>query len=213
MKILLLVIAGMFASATTIFAEDWTTTDGKKYISVTVIKVEADSVTILDSDGGARVPLATLPPDLQKKFNYDPQKAADAAKARDQELIASQQALHAEARKAQQLKKDEAANAQSPTPPETKPLADQISDLQTQIAALNSDIDEKNKIHSKNTSPSAGAGYRDIIDQEVAQVSQLTAQLNVLINQQNNEISAAAKAKVEAQNASNAPTQSPPPNP
>lgn len=54
------------------FAEDWTTSDGKTYSDVTVIKSDSKSVTILDKDGGARIPLAKLPPDLQKRFNYTP---------------------------------------------------------------------------------------------------------------------------------------------
>ena len=63
-------------------AEDWKTTDGTVYQDVKVIKVEDDAVTILYEDGGARIPLAKLPPDLQKKFSYDPVKAKAAADAR-----------------------------------------------------------------------------------------------------------------------------------
>ena len=54
-------------------AEDWKTIDGKTYEGVTVIKVDADAVTILYKDGGARITLESLSPDLQKKFNYDPE--------------------------------------------------------------------------------------------------------------------------------------------
>ena len=54
------------------FAEDWTTSDGKTYSNVTVLKSDAQSVTILDKDGGARILLVNLPPDLQKRFNYTP---------------------------------------------------------------------------------------------------------------------------------------------
>jgi hypothetical protein len=66
-------------------AEDWLTTTGKQYKGVTVVKVEADAVTIIYSDGGARVPLDTLPADLQKKFNYDPVKAKEAAEKHAEE--------------------------------------------------------------------------------------------------------------------------------
>ena len=76
-------------------AEDWTTTDGKTYKNVTVIKHDAVTVTILDSDGGASIPISNLPPDIQKRFDYDPAKAhaiieqqkaseADAAKQRSE---------------------------------------------------------------------------------------------------------------------------------
>jgi hypothetical protein len=57
-------------------AEDWTTTAGKTYRDVQVISHNAAYVTILDRDGGARLRLSTLGPDLQKRFGYDPAKAS-----------------------------------------------------------------------------------------------------------------------------------------
>jgi hypothetical protein len=66
-------------------AEDWTTTDGKTYQAVKIIKVEDDAVTILYRDGGARVSLALLPPTLQAEFHYDPAKAKVAAEKHDEE--------------------------------------------------------------------------------------------------------------------------------
>ena len=62
-------------------AEDWTTTDGTKYEDVKVLKYDALTVTILDADGGASVPLEKLPGDLQRKFEYDPAKAKAAMAA------------------------------------------------------------------------------------------------------------------------------------
>jgi hypothetical protein len=56
-------------------AEDWTTTDGKTYQNVQVLSHNAAYVTILDEDGGGRIPLSSLPPDLQKRFGYDPAQA------------------------------------------------------------------------------------------------------------------------------------------
>jgi hypothetical protein len=79
----------------------WTTTDGKVYQNVTVVKTEPDAVTITDHDGGARVPLANLPPDLQKHFNYDPAKAKAAADARAQDDAKNAKALQAEMDQAQ----------------------------------------------------------------------------------------------------------------
>jgi hypothetical protein len=63
-------------------ADDWTTTDGKVYKDVKVMKVEDDAVTILYADGGALVPLVTLSPALQEQFHYDPAKARAAAATR-----------------------------------------------------------------------------------------------------------------------------------
>lgn len=53
-------------------AEDWQTTDGKTYKDIKVVKQDAVYVTILCADGGAKIEISNLPPDLQKKLNYDP---------------------------------------------------------------------------------------------------------------------------------------------
>ena len=92
------------AAAPLLRAEDWTTTDGKVYKDVKVLQLEDDAVTILDSDGGALVPLATLPPDLQEKFKYDPAKAKVAAAARAQADANNPAALEAERVQAAKLK-------------------------------------------------------------------------------------------------------------
>jgi hypothetical protein len=86
----------MLATALPVMAEDWTTTDGKTYKNVKVIKSDAVNVTILDEDGGATVPIANLPPDVQKKLNYDPSKAqAIAVQEADAQTKAQEQkALH-----------------------------------------------------------------------------------------------------------------------
>ena len=73
-------------------AEDWIV-NGKMYSKVIVEKVEADSVTILDSDGGARIPLADLSLSLQKKFNYDPIKAQAAMAQRASDDRAASDAI------------------------------------------------------------------------------------------------------------------------
>jgi|GEM_PF-1618408 len=85
-------------------AEDWTTSDGKTYRGIKVVKIEDDAVTILDQDGGARVSLLVLSPELQKRFHYDPAKAAVAAAKREQDEQASQQAI-VEVKKAEQAQK------------------------------------------------------------------------------------------------------------
>jgi hypothetical protein len=84
-------------------AEDWKTTDGKVYQNVTVAKTEPDAVTILYRDGGALVPLANLPADLQKRFNYDPAKAKLTADARAKEDAENARALQVEMALAKKL--------------------------------------------------------------------------------------------------------------
>lgn len=58
------------------------TVDGVTYSNVTFGSVSPSSVSIRHSTGIARLPLAKLPPELQQRFGYDPQKAADWQKAK-----------------------------------------------------------------------------------------------------------------------------------
>ena len=94
---------------TNLRAEDWTTSDGKTYKAITVVKVEDDAVTILDEDGGALVPLAVLPADLQQKYHYDAAKAKIAAEKRAAAAEASTQAIDDQ-------KKAEAVQSAQPKP-------------------------------------------------------------------------------------------------
>jgi len=55
-------------------ASDWTV-NGETYHNVKVGAVESDAVHITFDEGVGSVALADLPPDLQKKFNYDPNRA------------------------------------------------------------------------------------------------------------------------------------------
>jgi hypothetical protein len=121
-KLRLSVIAAIAVTLLPAFAEDWTTNDGKTYQNVKVMKVEVDCVTILDSDGGARIELAKLPPDVQKKLGYDPEKAKAAAEQRAADDKANAAALQAEMDQAEAQKQaklqadaktDRAAEAQS----------------------------------------------------------------------------------------------------
>src|SRR5258707_1318150 len=53
------------------------TVDGSTYDNVRWGRVTLSTVTIFHRTGVATVPLAKLPPELQKQFGYDPQKAAE----------------------------------------------------------------------------------------------------------------------------------------
>lgn len=90
-----------------VFAEDWTITDGKTYKNVVVVKVEVDAVTILDSEGGALIPLSELPADLQKRFSYDPIAAEKAAKQRAADDAQSVSALKSEVAEYNEIKKNQ----------------------------------------------------------------------------------------------------------
>jgi hypothetical protein len=51
---------------------------------VKVLKHDAVTVTILDEEGGASVPLEKLPANLQKQFDYDPVRAREQVAASEQ---------------------------------------------------------------------------------------------------------------------------------
>lgn len=67
------------------------TVDGVTYSNVTFGTVSPSAVSIYHSTGITRIPLAKLPPELQRRFGYDPQKAADWQK-REQQAVATQEA-------------------------------------------------------------------------------------------------------------------------
>jgi hypothetical protein len=89
---------------TSLLAEDWTTLDGVTYKDVKVIKVEDDAVTILYHDGGALIRMFRLPPALQARFHYDPEKAHAAAAARTQSDTDNRVALSQERVQAEQVR-------------------------------------------------------------------------------------------------------------
>jgi hypothetical protein len=99
----LLVLAFIALSSLSSRAEDWKTTDGKIYQDVHVVNVQPDTVTILHHDGGAAIPLANLPADLQKRFSFDADKARDAAKERVREDADNAKALQAEMDEARRM--------------------------------------------------------------------------------------------------------------
>jgi hypothetical protein len=84
-------------------AADWTTSDGKVYQDVKLIRLDPDTVTILHKDGGAQIPLDKLSPDLQKRFGYDPELAKAAADARAKEAALNAKELQAEMDRASEM--------------------------------------------------------------------------------------------------------------
>jgi hypothetical protein len=68
MKIVLILGASLL-SIVSCLAEVWTTNDGKFYSNVKVVKFDPVTVTILTQDGEVGIPLATLSPEIQKRFN------------------------------------------------------------------------------------------------------------------------------------------------
>lgn len=91
--------------APNLYALDITTLDGKTYRECRVARIYPDSICVLFSGGGARVPLANLPESMRAEFGYDPQRAAafqraEAGQAERQrvQLHLQRQQLQAQAR-------------------------------------------------------------------------------------------------------------------
>ncbi|MEJ0000848.1 MAG: hypothetical protein WDO13_17785 [Verrucomicrobiota bacterium] len=137
-KVCASLILALMTAALPAYAEDWTV-DGKTYHNVVVGQVEPDRVHITYDGGIGTVPLADLPPDLRKRFNYDATQAKAAAAAQAQHDAAS------DAMADQQRAKDYAAAdtaSSSPgaaTPAKTK--GDRIAELRAKVVALQGELD------------------------------------------------------------------------
>lgn len=68
---------------------DLTTTTGKIYKRFEVLRIEPDGLNIMHSGGVAKVPFEELSDSIQKKYGYDPAKAA--AKRHDVEAVITEQ--------------------------------------------------------------------------------------------------------------------------
>lgn len=86
------------------------TVDGKTYKAVTIRKVEPDGLSILHEAGTAKIPFEKLSADLQKKYGYDKDAAAEHRKQLA-EVQRQQDAVEQKAReKRAQAAEDQAAN-------------------------------------------------------------------------------------------------------
>jgi len=79
----------LLLSALILRAEDWTTTNGKTYHVVVVVKVLPDSVIISSIEGTAILHFTDLAPAQQKKFGYDPAAIAAAEQKKKDEAAAA----------------------------------------------------------------------------------------------------------------------------
>ena len=75
------------------------TVDGQRFEGCVIKKMDAESISFEHAAGVATVALAKLLPDLQKRFNYDPQQreAAKAAKRSEEKtaMLANEVTLNA----------------------------------------------------------------------------------------------------------------------
>jgi len=57
------------------------TLDGKTFQNCQLLKVQADGIVVNDADGITEIRFGLMPPDLQKRFGYDPHQAATLTEA------------------------------------------------------------------------------------------------------------------------------------
>ncbi|PYK11995.1 MAG: hypothetical protein DME65_05440 [Verrucomicrobia bacterium] len=58
-------------------ADDFKTVTGKEYKNATVSRVEPDGIVLTNKAGISKVYFSELPKNVQERFGYDPQRAAD----------------------------------------------------------------------------------------------------------------------------------------
>lgn len=121
------------------------TVDGITYSNVTWRTVTSATVSIFHETGVASIPLEKLPPELQKRFGYDPQKAADyrraeaVAQTQRVEKIAEAQAARKTLEQQQALEQEELAGQSQQQPANqissSPPVQLQFSTVQFQPAS------------------------------------------------------------------------------
>jgi hypothetical protein len=104
--ILVFSVATSFAAETNMLPTT-ITVDGITYSNVTWRTVTPATVSIFHQTGVASIPLEKLPPDLQQRFGYDPQKAA--AYRAQESVVTQQRSIEMQAR--EQLREQREAEA------------------------------------------------------------------------------------------------------
>jgi hypothetical protein len=115
------------------------TVDGIIYSNVTWRTVTPATFTIFHETGVASIPLEKLPPELQQRFGYDPQKAAA---YRGEELAAAQQRL-AEMQAKERLRQQREAEAVEAARKQQEAQAEQAREQQlaSQRANANANVE------------------------------------------------------------------------
>src|SRR6266446_4613564 len=104
--ILFVVVA---ASVSITLADDFKTIEGKEYKDASVTRVEPDGIVVKTKSGISKLYFVELPPDVQRRFNYDQQQAR-AYSAEQASNYAAIQKQEAEA----QRQREEAARQNNP---------------------------------------------------------------------------------------------------
>src|SRR5437879_271614 len=118
MKILTFLIL-CFASVA--FADDFKTIDGKEYKNATVSRVEPDGIVLITKSGISKVYFTELSKDIQERFHYDAQKAAEFTSQTTEKIDQVLKQRHDQAQK----RADEQARywSENPTPAQSDKLS------------------------------------------------------------------------------------------
>src|SRR5437762_4587219 len=73
-KTAMAILAALCASIA--LADDFKTTNGKEYKNAKVSRVEPDGIVLITKSGISKVYFTELPEEVQERFHYDPEKAA-----------------------------------------------------------------------------------------------------------------------------------------
>jgi len=91
-------------------ADDMTLPNGKTYTNYKVSRVEPDGITLTHSSGITKLFFWELPPDIQKQYNYNPEKARTYNKQAQAQQAAAWARQQEMAKRAQQRAEYEAAH-------------------------------------------------------------------------------------------------------
>jgi hypothetical protein len=86
----LVILAALSASVAV--AEDFKTVNGKEYKDAEVSRIEADGLVLQTKSGISKVYFTELPKEVQKRFGYEPDKAAIERRAAEEKRIQEQKA-------------------------------------------------------------------------------------------------------------------------
>lgn len=100
LKLLILIV--LFAS--TAFADDFKTIDGREYKNAQVSRVESDGIVVRTKSGISKIYFTELPKEVQELFHYDPKQAAQFTSQALEENRLAQQQQAAEAQKTAEQK-------------------------------------------------------------------------------------------------------------
>jgi hypothetical protein len=93
-------------SASIALADDFKTIDGKEYKNVTVNRVEPDGLVLKSKSGISKVYFTELPKEVQERFHYDAQQAAQfTSQTVEQNRLAQERKVEEDEKRAEEIAK------------------------------------------------------------------------------------------------------------